>query len=534
MLASFSPPLFIPISRIPHDNAVPVALEFLVSTKLSNCNGRASCHWAFSLANCVHTPTFQPIVQPSVHYLSSMDPETLVSFAFRAPKEVRTVELLGSWDNFQRPYAMYHDRRRGQGFHTGCFQFQDIVFDGSEVDWTKPRTGGLKQGGTYWYYFRLDDGVEAYDDLRECTASCPLMPGQVVNVIHVPREIPDSPIMKRSASVSLVGTLSQLSSLHTTNPQARFEAPKPPPVSKVHERCISDLALNGRLEGQPPTPPKEGSPSPPSSGDGLLKTGRRMFGSVGSLHKRGMFLTGSLRNMAGRAAMRARVRQESTTYEASLVDEGESIHPPRSTQNEAARPPTRRAVADIVIPETDFKSFSQVVAISTPAASPTKYTHDCDTASIGPRSIRDIQFLSTTQQQQEPQPRLYSLHNPDQHVSTIEPQPEIQTLDQPSPALAVASPTFSDATVSTTDGGDLGTPSLSDALAAPHVDVCDEHIAARLRWGSNQQNYRLPRDSVWLDPMAKPTTNDVAGEATGRSTVDAIFSELGYLGDAIR
>lgn len=475
-----------------------------------------------------------------------MDPETLVSFAFRAPKDVRTVELLGSWDNFQRPYAMYHDRRRGQGFFTGCFQFQDIVFDGSEVNWTKPRTGGLKQGGTYWYYFRLDDGPEAYDDLRESTAACPLMPGQVVNVIHVPREMPETPTMKRSASVNLVGTLSQLSSLHTTNPQARFQAPQPPPVSKVHERCISDFALNGRLEGQPPSP-KDQLPSPPSSEEGIFKTGRRMFGSVGSLHKRGMNLTGSLRNMAGRAAMRARVRQEANTYEASMIDERAetaSIHPPRSNHNEDNRPPTRHAVPDIVIPESDYKGFSQVMAIPTPSASPTKHTHDSDNASIGPRSICDIQFLSTSQQQEEapPLPRSYSLRNPDQDVSTNEPQSATQTLDQPSPALAVASPTFSDTTVSTTDIGDISTPSNMDALAAPYVDINDEDIAAQLRWGHasqafdfSQQNRKLPRDSVlWSGEVPKLATMGTPGEVTGRSTVEAIFNDLGYLGRSIQ
>jgi hypothetical protein len=468
-----------------------------------------------------------------------MDPETLVSFAFRAPKDVRTVELVGSWDNFQRPYAMYHDRRRGQGFFTGCFQFQDIVFDGSEVNWTKPRTGGLKQGGTYWYYFRLDDGVEAYDDLRECTAACPLMPGQVVNIIHVPREIIESPTIKRSASVNLVGTLSQLSSLHTTNPQARYQAPQPPPVSKVHQRCVSDFALNGRLEGQPPSP-KDESPSPPSSEEGFLRTGRRMFGgSVGSLHKRGMALTGSLRNMAGRAAMRARVRQEATTYEASMIDERSecaSIHPPPSFHNEESRPPSRRAVPDIIIPETDFKGFSQVVAIPTPAASPTRKRHDSDAASIGPRSIRDIQFLTASQElRQEPdpqsEPRLYSLHNPDLPVSTTELPLATQTQNQPSPALAVASPTFSDATVSTTEGGEIGTPSSIDALAAPYVDVSDDDVAAQLRWGQDpsQQNYKLPRDSVLLgeEPKLIPL------ETTTRSRADAIFNELGYLGHSI-
>jgi hypothetical protein len=267
-----------------------------------------------------------------------------------------------------------------------------------------------------------------------------------------------------------------------------------------------------------------------------------MFGSVGSLHKRGLSLGGSLRNMAGRAAMRARARQESTTFEGSLIDEENecaSIHP-RTTNADAARPPTRRAVPDITIPAdfSDFKGFSQVVAIPTPSASPTKNTYDSDAASIGPRSIRDIQFLSTTHQQQEPEPRLYSLHNPDLPVSTLEPQPAIQNSDQPSPALAVASPTFSDSTVSTTDGGDIATPSLADALAAPYVHTYDENVAARLRWGvqtcrPSQENFRSPRDSLWIDQTPKPATHDVAGDVAQHSTVEAIFTELGYLGDAI-
>lgn len=455
-----------------------------------------------------------------------MDPETLVSFAFRAPRYVRTVELLGSWDNFQRPYAMYHDRRRGQGFFTGCFQFEGIVFDGSEVKWTKPRSGGLKQGGTYWYYFRLDDDVEAYDDLRECTAACPLMPGQVVNIIHVPREVPQSPVMKRSASVNLIGTLSQLSTLQTTDPQARYQAPQPPPVSKVHERCISDFALNGRLERRPLTP-KDDSPSPPSSGEGLLKTGRRVFGSVGSLSRRGITLTGSLRNMAGRAAMRARVRQESTAYETSMIDEHSERGPLRSAQNESTRPPSRRAAADIIIPEIDFKSFSQVMAIPTPSASPTRPAGDDDTASIGPRSICDIQFLSTSLSR--PKPRLYSLHNPDPQVSTTSPpQSILQNAGQQTPSLlAVASPTSSNATVSTID---VGKPS---APAAPYGDVSDGDVAARLRWdhavqpfGENAPSRKLLGDSVCL--------LEVLGDGKAITGREAIFSELGYLGESIR
>jgi hypothetical protein len=495
-----------------------------------------------------------------------MDPETLVSFAFRAPHHVRTVELLGSWDNFQRPYAMYHDKRRGHGFYTGCFQFENIIFDGSEVVWTKPRSGGLKQGGTYWYYFRLDDGMEAYDDRRECTAECPLMPGQMVNIMYVPREVTESPSLRRSASVNLVGTLSQLSSLHTMNPQAKYQAPIPPPVSKFHERSISDIALNGRLEKHPRTP-KEDSPSPPSSEEGLLKTGRRMFGSVGTLSRRGMSSIGSLRNMAGRAAVRARLRQDSTTYEASLIDEGgecASIHAPRSMQQEASRPPSRRPTADIRIPDAEFNDFSQVTAIPTPAASPTKLRHrnsdddnddEDDTASIGPRSIIDIQFLSTAaaaaaaeteEDSQTLRPRLYSLHNPDQLASPTasaqeEDPMESATQDQQSPSLEVASPTFSDTTLSTLEGD--GTPSARESLVAmSYVDISsDENDAAQLRWGhapdpSQQQSYRLPDGSEWTlckDLESTSALAVTAGEARERSRLEAIHSELGYLGESI-
>ena len=180
-----------------------------------------------------------------------MDPTTLVTFLFKAPPEVRTVELLGSWDNFTRPYYMHHDKRRGHGFWAGCFHFRDIIFDGDRADWTRPRSGGLKQGGTYWYFYRLNDAVEAFDDARDFTRECPLLPGQTVNVIDVPVEVEEPPSRRRSATVDVIGELAELQRTHTLDPEDKWAALEPPPVSKVHERCISDLALNGRLESKP-------------------------------------------------------------------------------------------------------------------------------------------------------------------------------------------------------------------------------------------------------------------------------------------
>ncbi|EMF14884.1 uncharacterized protein SEPMUDRAFT_146915 [Sphaerulina musiva SO2202] len=185
-----------------------------------------------------------------------MDPTTLVTFLFRAPPAVHTVELLGSWDNFRRPYRMHHDRLRGATFYTGCFKFENIIFDGGERGGGLPRTGGLKQGGTYWYYYRLNYDCDAYDHGQPHTTACPIMPGQPLNVIEVPTEIIDIPTRCQSAygsdmmRTSLVHTTAQTTTAATTlDPAERYAPVEAPPKSKVHSRCLSDDQLAGRLEG---------------------------------------------------------------------------------------------------------------------------------------------------------------------------------------------------------------------------------------------------------------------------------------------
>ena len=71
----------------------------------------------------------------------------------QAPKAVARVELLGSWDNFSKPYPMQRDRSAGTLDWRGCHSFTDIVCDGNDLDGNAvKRDGGLKMGGTYWYY----------------------------------------------------------------------------------------------------------------------------------------------------------------------------------------------------------------------------------------------------------------------------------------------------------------------------------------------------------------------------------------------
>jgi hypothetical protein len=68
---------------------------------------------------------------------------------------VRSVKLLGSWDNFSKPYVMERDKRVGAGHWRGCHTFSNIVCDGQPNSMGRARSGGLKMGGTYWYYVRI-------------------------------------------------------------------------------------------------------------------------------------------------------------------------------------------------------------------------------------------------------------------------------------------------------------------------------------------------------------------------------------------
>ncbi|KAJ5578590.1 uncharacterized protein N7459_007554 [Penicillium hispanicum] len=176
-----------------------------------------------------------------------MTSTTLMTFLLTTNPEIRSVKLLGSWDNFSRPYVMERDKRIGPGHWRGCHTFADIISDGPSNGKTS-RTGGLKMGGTYWYYYVLDDDVEYYSQAEPVTTKCPLLPGQPVNVLNVPIILPDSRAHGRSTSSS-----SQKSDYRTMNPEDKFMNPRKPPkpnlarlqTSVPHPQHISpSYALN--------------------------------------------------------------------------------------------------------------------------------------------------------------------------------------------------------------------------------------------------------------------------------------------------
>ncbi|KAK0669696.1 hypothetical protein QBC41DRAFT_274333 [Cercophora samala] len=149
-----------------------------------------------------------------------MDPTTtLFTFMLQTHPSVQTVHLIGSWDNFNKPYTMERDSRRNKGQWRGCHNFEDIICDGDAGNAPK-RSGGLKMGQTYYYYYEVNGSSEVHDPSLPSTTACPYLPGQPVNTLWIPVE---QSLRKRSGSLnSLCST-----DFKTMDPAAKYAKLKP-------------------------------------------------------------------------------------------------------------------------------------------------------------------------------------------------------------------------------------------------------------------------------------------------------------------
>ncbi|KAL6864293.1 hypothetical protein J3F83DRAFT_743282 [Trichoderma novae-zelandiae] len=181
-----------------------------------------------------------------------MDPTTtLVSFMFQTEPSVQSVRLIGSWDNFTMCYSMERDSRRGHGQWRGCFTFQNIIYEHGSPRHHK-RSGGLKMGHTYFYYYEVDGSTETFDTTMPYTTACPYMPGQTVNTLQVPTE---RTARFRSASMNSV----RLEDFRTMDPATKFMKPLPPtPLSsgtakrRAQSAPVTQPSLSASRSTSPP------------------------------------------------------------------------------------------------------------------------------------------------------------------------------------------------------------------------------------------------------------------------------------------
>jgi hypothetical protein len=119
-------------------------------------------------------------------------PAVQLSFTLRTSPNVRTVHLLGSWDNYksQLPLSVIKDPGAKPGSWKGTFRFQGA--------------NALKLGSRYWYYYIVDGYHVSHDPAKEFVTE--KTTGRKLNVIDVPGgnkdDKPSRPTVKTDVATS--------------------------------------------------------------------------------------------------------------------------------------------------------------------------------------------------------------------------------------------------------------------------------------------------------------------------------------------
>jgi len=142
-----------------------------------------------------------------------------LSFSLRTSSGVKTVHLLGSWDNYTGQLPLSKDKSSSKsGGWKGTFRFQGAT---------------LQPGQRYWYYYIID-GYHVSHDPGQSTTTEPTT-GRVLNILDVPHE-KSSRSSKSSSSRSHSSKHSSSSSKHSSRRESRrdnlsIDVPKGRPLS---------------------------------------------------------------------------------------------------------------------------------------------------------------------------------------------------------------------------------------------------------------------------------------------------------------
>ncbi|KAJ5484536.1 Immunoglobulin E-set [Penicillium expansum] len=124
-----------------------------------------------------------------------------LKFSLRTSSNVKTVHLVGSWDNYQRQIPLSSEDKPGAW--VGKFRFQ---------------TSMLQLGGRYWYYYMMDGYHVSHDPAVEYTVEPTT--GRKLNILDVPGGKPTSRYSAPKASRGNIATGRALS-------PSRIQHPKP-------------------------------------------------------------------------------------------------------------------------------------------------------------------------------------------------------------------------------------------------------------------------------------------------------------------
>jgi hypothetical protein len=109
-----------------------------------------------------------------------------LSFSLRTSSGVKTVHLLGSWDNYAGQLPLSKDKTSSKsGSWKGTFRFQSTT---------------LQPGQRYWYYYIIDGYHVSHDPGQDSTTEPTT--GRVLNILDVPHETSSHKSSSKSSSSS--------------------------------------------------------------------------------------------------------------------------------------------------------------------------------------------------------------------------------------------------------------------------------------------------------------------------------------------
>jgi hypothetical protein len=163
-----------------------------------------------------------------------------LSFNLRTSSTVKTVHLLGSWDNYTGQLPLAHDKASSKaGAWKGTFRFQGAT---------------LQAGQRYWYYYIID-GYHVSHDPAQASTTEPTT-GRVLNILDVPSTSSKSSKSSSSSKSSKSSSSKSSSSKHSSSSRrearaASTDIPKGRPLSVsqiVSPKPISPHATKAILE----------------------------------------------------------------------------------------------------------------------------------------------------------------------------------------------------------------------------------------------------------------------------------------------
>lgn len=125
---------------------------------------------------------------------------TQLSFSLRVSAGVKTVHLLGSWDNYVGQLPLSKDKSSSKGTWKGTFRFQSST---------------LEPGQRYWYYYIID-GYHVSHNPSESSTKEPTT-GRELNILDVPKSKSSSSSSTHKSSSSKHHSSSSSSRHHSSS-----------------------------------------------------------------------------------------------------------------------------------------------------------------------------------------------------------------------------------------------------------------------------------------------------------------------------